>query len=257
MVRVGQAPAVGASISAAWRVAFMVSVALGVAELSSVPQAASVDAAQADTWASGAARELTPPPQIGVSLRALQPLIDRVPGSTPGLRSAKQRAMTALHTLISLSATWPAQSPVAYRLDLAEAVTVLEGAVASSESSQLERAIQVVADDLEIKREHSRMSGGRLGALVDVRVRALRGADEVLGLGLFCVSAITQLLESGSRERPPQSTAERQALLAPGRYVIWLKDATEHVVVEPTLIKVGEGRKQLQLDVLARIAPAR
>jgi hypothetical protein len=45
--------------------------------------------------------------------------------------------------------------------------------------------------------------------------------------------------------------------LVPGRYVIWLRDPTTDLSGEPTAVKVGEGRKELRLDVLAPTPPVR
>jgi hypothetical protein len=161
----------------------MVFFSLAATLLLTVPMVAS---AQAGTESPTGLREpAAQSPQVGASLRALLRLVERAPVTTIGVRTTKPRATTALHTLLTLSANWPAQSPSDYRAHLARKVRLFERALATDDPAHLDRTFQAIADDLEIKLEHSRLSGGRLGGSVVVRVRALLGPTRS-GISTYC-----------------------------------------------------------------------
>jgi hypothetical protein len=190
------------------------------------------------------------PPQVVASLRTLLPMIERAEVTALTARDAKLRATRTVQTLLSLSISWPAQSPADYRAHMAKAVRLFELALADGDQEHVDLMMLSLADDLDIKLEHCRMNGGRLGGPILVRVRALRGGLEINDLEVLFLPSL-QHANGAPPERFPHVGGTAKMALVPGRYLIWLKDAERGVVGEPTPIKVGEGRRQLDLDLLA------
>ena len=111
--------------------------------------------------------------------------------------------------------------------------------------------------DLEIKLEHCNRSGGKLGGSVVVRVRTIQGADEIKSWQVFYMPRVFEAAVNASPDLFPQLSSPTEDTLVPGRYVMWVRDPVSARVGERTVVKVGEGPKDLTLDLPVPVAPPR
>ncbi len=158
---------------------------------------------------------------------------------------------------MALSAKWPANSPDDYRDNLAGHVTALEEALKTGEIERLTTTVESVAEDLEIKLEHCTKSGGTLGGSVVVRVRTVEGGEERKSWQVFYMPRIFEAATSASPDLFPQLSSPTEESLVPGRYVMWVRDPTTARLGERTVVRVGEGRKALLLDLPVPAASSR
>jgi hypothetical protein len=188
-------------------------------------------------------------PQVTTSLNGLVTTLARIPPASAPLRAAQQRADAALSHLVALSAKWPADSPDDYRDNLAGQVTALEDALSAGEIERLTATVESVAEDLEIKLDHCMKSGGTLGGSVIVRVRTVRGSEERKSWQVFYMPRIFEAAASASPDVFPQLSSPTEESLVPGRYVMWVRDPVTARLGERTVVRVGDGRKELLLDL--------
>lgn len=188
-------------------------------------------------------------PQVKASLRAIAALLERVPPASAPARAAQRRAAAALAQLQDLSAKWPAESPDDYRDNLAGDIAALEAALGAGNIDGLTAALQSLAEDLEIKLEHCTRSGGKLGGSVVVRVRTLQGAEERKSWQVFYMPRIFEAAGNANPDLFPQLSSPTEETLVPGRYVMWVRDPVTSRLGERTVVKVGEGKKELLLDL--------
>jgi uncharacterized protein len=188
-------------------------------------------------------------PQVRASLLRLATVLERIPPASGALRTAQRRASVVLTQLQTLSAKWPADSPDDYRDNLVRNVQVLEAALKTGAAESLADAVQAVAEDLEIKLEHCTKSGGKLGGSVLVRVRTLSGSAESRSWQVFYMPRIFEAAAGAMPDLFPQLSSPTEEELVPGRYVMWVRDPATARLGERTVVKVGEGRKELLLDL--------
>ena len=196
-------------------------------------------------------------PQVKASLDTLAAVLSRIPPASAPLRIAQVRANAALSQLLALSTKWPADSPEDYRDNLSGDVRALETALKTGDVETLAATIQSVAEDLEIKLEHCNRSGGKLGGSVTVRVRTLQGGDEIKSWQVFYMPRVFEAAANVSPDLFPQLSSPTEDTLVPGRYVMWVRDPASAQVGERTVVKVGEGKKELILDLPVPAAPVR
>ena len=198
-----------------------------------------------------AARSIAPAqsPQVKTSLRTLAGLLERVPPASAPVRVAQRRANAALSQLDALSAKWPAESPDDYRDNLAGDIAALQSALSLGSIDSLNAALQSLAEDLEIKLEHCTSSGGKLGGSVVVRVRTLQAGEERKSWQVFYMPRIFEAAGNASPDLFPQLSSPTEDTLVPGRYVMWVRDPATARLGERTVVKVGEGKKELLLDL--------
>ncbi len=187
-------------------------------------------------------------PPVTTSLRALEVGLSRVPPASGALRAAHRRATTALSQLVALSTRWPAESPEDYRLNLAEDVRSLDAALGKGDAAGLADTLLALADDLEIKLEHCLKSGGKLGGAVTVRVRTVLGAEEAKSWQVFYMPKVLEASDTASPDLFPQLSSPTEEALVPGRYIMWLRNPTDGKLGDRTVVKVGDGKKELLLD---------
>jgi hypothetical protein len=188
------------------------------------------------------------PPPVTASLRALEAVLERVPTASTAGGEAK-RARTALASLLALSVNWPAQSPESYRRNLAAEAAAVERSMRAGDAPDLAATMQSVADDLEAKLEHCRASGGKLGGSIRVRVRTVRGAVESRSWQVFYMPKVLEAAGGASPDLFPQLSSPTEDTLVPGRYVMWVRNPATARLGERTVVKVGEGRSELLLDL--------
>jgi hypothetical protein len=197
------------------------------------------------------ARAVTPAPspQVKASLATLGARLAGIPPASPLVRNGLRRANAALSQLQALSAKWPAASPDDYRDNLAEYREALDAAVKAGDAGELAATLEAVADDLEIKLEHCLKSGGGLGGSVLVRVRTLQGGAESRSWQVFYMPRVFEAAGNASPNLFPQLSSPTNETLVPGRYVMWVRDPATARLGERTTVKVGEGRKELLLEL--------
>ena len=193
-------------------------------------------------------------PQVRASLRTLAGILERIPPASASVRAAQRRANSVLSQLQALSAKWPAESPDDYRDNLAGDIAALESALKQGNVDSLTAALESLAEDLEIKLEHCTKSGGRLGGSVIVRVRTVQGAEERKSWQVFYMPRVFEAAGNASPDLFPQLSSPTEETLVPGRYVMWVRDPTTARVGERTVVKVGEGKKELLLDLPVPLA---
>ena len=68
---------------------------------------------------------------------------------------------------------------------------------------------------------------------------------------------VFEAASSASPDLFPQLSSPTQETLVPGRYVMWVRDPATARLGERTVIKVGEGRKELLVDLPVPVASSR
>jgi hypothetical protein len=190
-----------------------------------------------------------PSPQVRNSLATLATVLGRVPPASAAVQAAQRRANAALSQLQALSSKWPADSPDDYRDNLAGYIAALESALKAGNAATLAATVDAVAEDLEIKLEHCTKSGGRLGGSVVVRVRTVQGGAESRSWQVFYMPRVFEAASNATPDLFPQLSSPTEETLVPGRYVMWVRDPATARLGERTVVKVGEGRKELLLDL--------
>jgi len=188
-------------------------------------------------------------PPVAATLQALETTLARVPPASNEIRQAQRRAGAALAQLRMLASNWPAESPEDYRVNLATDESALEAALRAGDAGSIAATVQALAEDLEIKLEHCTRSGGKLGGAVTVRVRTLQGSDEIKSWQVFYMPKVLEAAENASPDLFPQLSSPTEEALVPGRYVMWVRDPSTSKVGERTVVKVGEGKKELILEL--------
>jgi hypothetical protein len=225
------------------------SVMLAVGLILVPPAAAAPQAAPPPTQAAGPGQTAPSPAPLVDSLRALKTLLSRIPASTTAIRLDRIRADTFVTQLLDLSAKWPANSPLDYRANLAADVAALEAALNGGNPQRLGATLQAIGDDLEIKLEHCTKSGGKLGGSVVVRVRTVRGSEEIRNWQVFYMPKVLEAAGNTTPDLFPQLSSPTSETIVPGRYAMWLRDPATNAVGARTIVKVGEGKKDLILDL--------
>jgi hypothetical protein len=201
------------------------------------------------------ARQAQPPP-LKTSLSALRNMLVRVPSAPASLSFAQFRVKNAVTKLQQLAAHWPAESPVDYRANLAASVTLLDRAIAEPSVDHLTAVLEALGDDLEVKLEHCTKSGGKLGGSVIVSVRTVEGDHESRNWQVFYLPKVFEAMGGVTPDRFPKLSSPTSETLVPGRYVMWVRDANNRTS-ERISVKVGEGKKELPLDLTVPAGPAR
>ena len=190
-----------------------------------------------------------PPPAIPDLLRTIDAVLAKAAPAAGEAREAHRRALSALSELRTLSANWPADSPEDYRASLEAEGTTLGAAIERNDAGVLGQALVALADDLEAKLEHCRKSGGRLGGSVLVRVRTVQAGSEASQWQVFYMPKIFEVAPAASPDLFPQLSSPTDDLLVPGRYLMWVRNPATNALGERTVVKVGEGRKELIVDL--------
>jgi hypothetical protein len=66
---------------------------------------------------------------------------------------------------------------------------------------------------------------------------------------VFYMPRVFEAARSATPDLFPQLSSPTQETLVPGRYVMWARDPVTSRVGERTVVKVGEGRKELLVDL--------
>ena len=196
-------------------------------------------------------------PAVAASLTAIESLLARTSAPAGPAQDAQRRALAAVSALVALSRSWPAQSPEDYRVNLAAEAAALAAALERHDPAVLRRLLEGMADDLEAKLEHCRKSGGKLGGSVLVRVRTLQGGEEARRWQVLYMARILEASPTAVPDLFPQLSSPTEETLVPGRYIMWVRNPASSTVGERTVVKVGEGRKELTVDLPVPAAAAK
>jgi hypothetical protein len=188
-------------------------------------------------------------PAVPASLKEIESLLARAAAPAGPARNAQRRAAAAVSALIALSRSWPAQTPEDYRTNLAADAAALAAAVDGGEPAVLRQSLEAIADDLEAKLEHCRKSGGKLGGSVLVRVRTVQGGEEARKWQVLYMPRIFEASPTAVPDLFPQLSSPTEETLVPGRYLMWVRNPATAKLGERTLVRVGEGRKELIVDL--------
>jgi ankyrin repeat protein len=188
-------------------------------------------------------------PPVTASLQSLDDALAKAAPSTGPARAAHKRAATVLARLRALAAAWPSESPEDYRLNLAADAEALSVAIARADQQVLRQSLEAIADDLEAKLEHCQKSGGKLGGSVLVRVRTVQSGAEAGKWQVFYMPRIFEVSPNAVPDLFPQLSSPTEEMIVPGRYLMWVRDPASSTVGERTVVKVGEGRKELIVDL--------
>jgi len=213
--------------------------------------------AQAPAGAAPAQDRPVQPPSLRTSLNALGASLSRVPNAPVALDFARFRVRSALSRLQQLAANWPAESPLDYRTNMSTSVTLLDRALAARDTARLIAVLQALGDDLEVKLEHCTKSGGKLGGSVVVSVRTVQGGHEIRNWQVFYLPKIFDAIGGTTPDRFPKLSSPTSETLVPGRYVMWVRDTNSDRTSDKTTVKVGEGKKELLLDLSVPVGSPR
>lgn len=200
----------------------------------------------------------TAAPPIGDSLRRLAAALGATDGRLPRrmaewpqrLRQAHERTMAALTVLIGLSNNWPRDTPEDYRRQLAATAGLVDRAIRNADGApRLETLIEPLADDLETKLGHCQASGGRLGGLVTVQVRTVRGAREDAAWQVLVLPRIFEDAPGAAPTPFPKLSSPTASRVVPGRYLLWARDPVNGRASERLVLVVGNGQTGLDVDL--------
>ena len=74
---------------------------------------------------------------------------------------------------------------------------------------------------------------------------------------VFYMPKIFEVSPSASPDLFPQLSSPTEELMVPGRYLMWVRNPATSAVGERTVVKIGEGRKELMVDLPVPGSPAR
>ena len=82
-----------------------------------------------------------------------------------------------------------------------------------------------------------------------VRVRTVQAGQEARQWQVFYMPRIFEVSPTAVPDLFPQLSSPTEEALVPGRYVMWVRDPSTSKVGERTVVKVGEGKKELILEL--------
>jgi hypothetical protein len=218
----------------------------GAMPLEPSPAAASVPATARQ---APAAVEAPVVPQVAEGLRRLARLLASISSEAPDIIRPRDRARVTLGSLLELSASWPAESPMPYRRNVATLAATVGEALAEPSRRALPSVLEALADDLEAKLEHCQASGGKLGGAVRVLVRTRDPRQEVRDWQVLYLPKIQEASPSATPGVFPELSSPTNEQLVPGRYVLWARNPFTGQSGDRQIFKVGEGRAGLTLEL--------
>ena len=88
-----------------------------------------------------------------------------------------------------------------------------------------------------------------LGGSVLVRVRTVQSGEEAGKWQVFYMPRIFEVLPNAVPDLFPQLSSPTEEMIVPGRYLMWVRNPATSKIGERTVVKVGEGRKELVVDL--------
>jgi hypothetical protein len=90
-----------------------------------------------------------------------------------------------------------------------------------------------------------------------VRVRTLRGSEEARSWQVLYMPKVLEASGGASPDVFPRLSSPTDETLVPGRYVMWGRQPGTNSISERTIVKVGEGKSELLLDLAVPANPSR
>lgn len=198
----------------------------------------------------------TPAPPIPESLQRMADVLGTGDGTAPArfagwprsLRRARIRAAHALGGLLGLSRGWPLETPLPYRRQLASMADAVDDAARDPTNTRFSLIIVPLADDLDTKLAHCVANGGKLGGLVDVHVRTVRGRQEQRDWQVLTMPRIFDGAPNAVPTPFPELSSPTAERLVPGRYLLWARDPVHGRLSDRLVVVVG-GRPSLTVDL--------
>lgn len=109
--------------------------------------------------------------------------------------------------------------------------------------------IEDVAADLELKLAHCIATGQPLGGAVRVRVRTLRGAEEVTAWQVLFAPKIFESALDQAADVFPRFSSPTEVEAPPGRYLLWARNPQTGAVAGKTTVKIGGAKGVFEIDL--------
>ena len=77
----------------------------------------------------------------------------------------------------------------------------------------------------------------------------MQGGSEIKNWQVFYMPRVFEAAPNASPDLFPLLSSPTEETLVPGRYVMWVRDPATARVGERTVVKVGDGKKELLLDL--------
>jgi hypothetical protein len=105
-----------------------------------------------------------------------------------------------------------------------------------------------VADELEAKVEHCRLTGVGMGGSVLLKVNTRRGSAAVGDWQVLYLLKIYERVSQASPGNFPRLSTPTETPVEPGRYWVWARDPSTGKVSDRSLVKVA-GEKEVLVDL--------
>ncbi len=202
------------------------------------------------------ARPAAPPqsPQVKASLATLAAALARVPPASASVRAAQRRASAALSQLHGVVREMA--GGIARRLPR-QPVWRSDRARRGAEGRHRRQPGRHAGGDRRRSRGQARTlqpERRKTGGSVVVRVRTIAGSQEKGSWQVFYMPRVFEAASNASPDLFPQLSSPTAETLVPGRYVMWVRDPATSRLGERTVVKVGEGKKELILDLPVPVA---
>jgi len=148
----------------------------------------------------------------------------------------------------------PGQTPYPMNVKLDPYMRSLEGSAKQLRSALKTGAetgpslIKAVAADMKAKAGNCRGSADGLGRDIAVKVRTLRGTEEVAGYKVWCAPMALVDFKNEHIRFPKVSSPSEHKKLPPGYYAVWLEKSGEKSKPEGHTIG-GKGQTEFELDL--------
>jgi hypothetical protein len=145
---------------------------------------------------------------------------------------ARRIAQVALSDVNFMIRGWTpgCKIPAEYSSSLEKSLQLLDLALKSKEEGHSFSALQSAADDLYIKAEHFRKSGGGLGEMVTVLVHTRQDDREERNLQVFYLPKMMEGVEGAQPDQFPKLSSPTSHSLPPGRYLMWARDPQSDMI---------------------------
>ena len=192
------------------------------------------------------------PPTARETLFNLRDRLQNIPQKLPA-PDARQIAASALADVNFMIRGWTAGSkiPPEYSASLRLCLRLLDRALESEQEGPAFSALQAAADDLHIKAEHCRKSGVGLGGMVTVVIRTRSGDREQRNLQVLYMPKLMEVVKGAQPDQFPKFSSPTSHVLPPGRYLMWTREPQTNMTGARTIVRIGDGSKTAEWDLLA------
>jgi hypothetical protein len=161
---------------------------------------------------------------------------------------ARRIAQVALSDVNFMIRGWTpgCKIPAEYSSSLEKSLQLLDLVLKSKEEGHSFSALQSAADDLHIKAEHFRKSGGGLGEMVTVLVHTRKDDREQRNLQVFYLPKMMEAVQGAQPDQFPELSSPTSHSLPPGRYLMWAREPQSNMIGTRTSVSIGDGNKTVE-----------